>query len=73
MFLQPFFIGFIIANNLFETDLIVLTCLLLMLLCYYLINVKEYLSELRLAPIIFMGFTLVPFVCYFRGDHDFST
>lgn len=71
--MQPFLISFIVSNNLFAADYISLACLILMLVSYFLFNVKGLLGHIKIIPLIFMGFSLVGFLPYFIMDHDITT
>jgi len=73
LFVLPFLIPFIISNNLFAADPITLVAIILMIVSYYIFNIKGHCGSVRLMPVIFMGFSLLGYMSFFIQDHDITT
>lgn len=71
--MQPFLISFIICNNLFAADYVGLIALVLMLVSYFLFNIKGIWGSVKVMPLLFMGFSVIGFLPFFISDHDVTT
>src|SRR5258708_7835306 len=73
LFIQPFFIPFIICNSVFSTDIVSLVLFAIMLFTYFIFNIREYGSSRKLVQVAFMVPGLLSFLPFFITDHDMST
>lgn len=71
--MQPFLISFIVCNSLFAADPLTIILLVLTIVSYIAFNIKRKLENLRIAPFLFMVFSLLGFISFFYNDHDLTT